>query len=174
MRLVLRIVPAGICCAAIGAGVVAWMAGLDRSARTSQDLRGYSEGLTHTRNSSEALTPDARTGPESLPDPNAPGTSARVFINRSYLDGEIFNTALPFTGEIQNYGSLTELREAIRGRGPRGLAAMRGQYDQLRLDSPPTPQQAEQAIRLQRSIAFLNMYGGKFAEATSWLEARWT
>ena len=47
---------------------------------------------------------------------------------------------------------------------------MRAQYDQLRLDSPATFQQAVKAIPLARSIAFLEMHEGKFAEATSWLE----
>ncbi len=46
---------------------------------------------------------------------------------------------------------------------------MREQYDKLPLGSPPTVQQLAQAIPLDRSIALLYLYDGRFGEAASWL-----
>jgi hypothetical protein len=170
MRVEQRMVLVGIGCAAIGAGIVAWIAGVDRWGKAPSAAPDAVDGSTRSGESAGLKAVERPTGPEAFPDPNAPGTAARVYVNRSYLDAEIFNTALPFTGEIQDYNSLSELGAAIRGRGGRGLAALLGQYDQLRIDSPPSPDQAAQAIRLQRSIAFLYMHEGKLAEAATWLE----
>ncbi len=61
------------------------------------------------------------------------------------------------------------MREAVRGRGRRGLAALQAQYDRVRLDSPATSEQVREAIRLEKSIAALYLHEGKFAEAASWL-----
>src|SRR4051812_27441210 len=160
MRFVLRFVFAGMCCAILAVGMIAWRTGLEGRGKTPQAVRG----------TSEAATSAANIGLETFPDPNAPGTSAQVFIDQSFFDAVIFDTALPFTGPIRDARSLEELREAVRGRGRRGIAALRAQYDQLRLDSPPTSNQAVQAIRLAQSIAFLEMHEGKLAEAASWLE----
>jgi hypothetical protein len=40
----------------------------------------------------------------------------------------------------------------------------------LTIDQPPTAEQAFRAILVRRAIAFVHMYDGRFAEATSWLE----
>jgi hypothetical protein len=40
----------------------------------------------------------------------------------------------------------------------------------LVLDAPLTAEQAFQAIRIRRLIAFVHMHDGRFAETTSWLE----
>ena len=170
MHAVRRMVLAATCCAAIGAGVVVWLTGVNLSGTAKEDVAGDSEASTRARDSRAVSTREAPAGPEAFPDPNSPGNSPRVVVNRSYLDSEIFNTALPFTGEIHDHGSLSELRAAITGRGSRGIAALQAQRDQLRLDSPPTPEQADAAIRLERSIAFLYMHEGMLAEAATWLE----
>ena len=81
-----------------------------------------------------------------------------------------YSTASPFTGPIRDPGSLQELREAVRGRGRRGIAALRAKYDELRLDSPPTREQIVERLQLEQSIGFLYMYEGKFLEAAAWIE----
>ncbi len=158
-RLTLGIALAGTCCAAIGLGVALWNTSTPSSGKTSR-------GPTAAREISKSA---ARLGQESFPDPDAPGTSARVFIDRGTFDQEVFDAALSFTGPIRDAGSLEEVREAVRGRGRRGIAALRDQYDRLRLDSTATVQQQREAIRLEKSIASLYMHEGKFAEAASWL-----
>jgi hypothetical protein len=169
MRVELRRVLAGIGCAAIGAGIVVWLIGGDRWGPRAPDATDSRDGPVLSAAGSGVSALERPAGPEAFPDPNAPGTAARVYVNRSYLDAEIFNTALPFTGEISDYNSFSELRQAIRGRGGRGLKALEEQYEQLKR-SPPSADQAAQAIRLQRSIAFLCMHEGKLAEAATWLE----
>ncbi len=67
-------------------------------------------------------------------------------------------------------GSLQELREAVRGRGRRGIAALRAQYDQLELDAPPTPAQISKKLSLEQSIGMVYTYEGKFLEAATWIE----
>ena len=163
MRSVFRVVLVGACCVAVALGVITWITGLD--------WRGaVLPGVSSVSSNSDVSTQVAETGLETFPDSNAPGTSARVFVDRSFFDSDIFDTALPFTAPIRDPTSLHELRESIRGRGRRGIVALRAQFDQLRLDTPPTFEQAVKAIPLARSIAFLEMHEGKFAEATSWLE----
>ena len=73
---------------------------------------------------------------------------------------------------IRDLGSLQELRESVRGRGRRGISALKAQYEQLQLDSPPTRDQILEKVSLEQSIGFLYMYEGKFLEAASWLERR--
>jgi tetratricopeptide (TPR) repeat protein len=165
MRLALRIILAGIGCVAIAAGVVAWLTGAERWGRARPIARGPAKASTPAR---PAAAEDA--GRETFPDPNAPGTSARVFVERVEFEADLLPTVLSFTGPIRDPSSLQDLREAIRGRSRRGIAALREQADRLALHSPPTVEQAFEAIRLWRSIAFLDMYEGKFAEAASWLE----
>ena len=113
---------------------------------------------------------DQNTDFETYPDPNAPGTSKRVSLGGVPFDYDIFGVMLPYTGTIRDTNSLQELREAIRGRGRRALADLRAQYDHLGLSSSPTFDQALQAMRLARLIAFACMFDGKFAEASSWLQ----
>jgi hypothetical protein len=93
-----------------------------------------------------------------------------VFIAPVSIDAAIFVTAAGFTGPVGDERSLAQWREAIRTRGSRGVATLRARSDQLRLDSPPTAQQALEAIFVWRSIALLEMYDGKLAEAVPWLE----
>ncbi|MFI5454110.1 MAG: FG-GAP-like repeat-containing protein [Isosphaerales bacterium] len=160
MRFLLRFVLVGICCVAIALGVVAWITGLDWWGKSPQSVQG----------DSEASPPAAKTHLETFPDPNAPGTSAQVYLETTDLDGDIFTAALPFTGAIRDPRSLEDLREARRGRGRRGITALRAQYDQLHLNSPPTFEQVLKAVPLARQIAFLYMYEGRLSDATSWLE----
>jgi hypothetical protein len=141
----------------------------DRSA-APQVADDHRTGSADVRNGSERLIPEPVSSLETYPDPNAPGTPARVYINRSFLDGEIFTSAIPFTGDESDSASLADLREAIGERGRRGLAALMPQYARLKVDASESARQTDQAIRLARSIAFLYMHGGKLREAIEWLE----
>ena len=95
---------------------------------------------------------------------------AYVFVDQGSFDGDIAPTAFGYNGTIHDPRSIDELRQAVRGRGRRGLAAFREEFNRLHFDSPPTFEQAFRGIPLARSIAFLYMHEGKFGEAASWLE----
>ena len=83
----------------------------------------------------------------------------------------IFSTRLSsIRGRCRDPKSLEDLREAIRGRGRRGIADLRSKYEHLPMGKHPTIEQLSAALPLARSIAFLFMYDGKFAEAAAWLE----
>ncbi len=158
MRAALRIAGVGISCVVVAIGVVGWMTGLD----------GWWKPAPDAITSSAGSEPVLDVGLQKFPDPNAPGTRAQVFAGQGFPDTGIFETAYPYTGTISDTNSLDELREAVRGRGRRGLTALRTQYDRLSLDSPPTLAQLSEVIPLARSVAFLYMYEGKFSEAASW------
>ncbi len=159
MRSAFRIVLVGTFAVAIALAAVTRITGLDWRALMP---RGVHENL-------DASTPAATSHLNTAPDPNAPDASAPV-VKRIDLDGDIFATVLPFTGPIRDPSSLEYLRESIRGRGRRGISALRAQYDQVHLDARPTLPQVVKAIPLARSIAFLYMHEGKLAEAASWLD----
>ena len=132
-RLVPGTVLAVTCCAAIVLGVTVWS--------TRKPSSGKTAGAT--RSKADVSKSTTRAGLESFPDPNAPGTSARVFIDRDSFDQDIFDTALLFLGPIRDAGSLDEVREAVRGSrppGPRRAArAIRPAPPRLRRDAPAGP-----------------------------------
>jgi hypothetical protein len=162
MRTLIRFLVAAFCCALVAALAIGWV--------TIARDRSRTPGAIGQPPAAPAEPSIAHVGLETFPDPNAPGTSSEVFIDQTFVDGDIFTTALPFTGTIKDPGSLAELREAVRGRGRRGLAALRAQFDQLQLGPSASPDTASQAIGLERSIAYLYMHEGKLADAASWLE----
>ena len=128
--LTVGVVVAGIFCAVVALGVVTSVVGVEWWGKTRHN--------SSTAVPNQAAATGVTVGAETFPDPNAPGTPARIFVERSDFDGDIAPTAAPFAGVVRNHKSLDELREALRGKGRRGIAALRAQYDQLRLDSPPT------------------------------------
>ena len=161
MRLAPGIVLAGICGLAVALGSAAWIF----SSRSSNKAEPSPPEVAK-----EVASSTSRTGKETFPDPNAKGTSGEVFIDRDTFDQTIFETALPYTGSMGDGRSLAEIREAVKGRASRGLAALQAQYDQIHLDSPPTGLPLREAIRVERSIAALHMHEGRFGEATTWLK----
>ncbi len=160
VRASFQILSVAICCLAIAAGAVVWIVGLD----------GWKTAPVAADQTEPAPHPDLGAHPESFPDPNAPGTNARVYIERNDLDYNLGETAFAYTGTVHDHSSLDELRESQKGMGRRGIAELRARYDRLKIDSAPSLQQATMAIPLARSIALLYMYDGKFAEANAWLE----
>ena len=160
MRVAFRMLAAGICCLLIAAGAVAWFVGLDSLKR--------SPGATSPTQA--ATTEVFSSFIDTFPDPNAPGTSSRVYTQQGEFDSDIAGTAVAYVGTVRDHNSLDELREALRGTGRRGIADLRLKFEQLKLDSAPNLQQTVKALTLVRSLAFLYMYEGKFAEAEEWLE----
>jgi hypothetical protein len=117
--------------------------------------------------------------PENSADRNRSRTSTGHEIRGRKVNYELvlatfedggYSVAMQYMTPLRDPGSLAELREAIRGRGRRGLAALRPKYDNLRLDAPPSGKQLQEKMALEQSIGFLQMYEGKFLEAASWLE----
>ncbi len=161
MPSVSRIILAGSCCAAIALVAGAWIKSSDRHIRTPKHGDGKSAGAS--------LSADG-THPNTFPDPNAPGTTARVVVRRSEFDGDMFDTAVPFMGPIRDARSLDDLRESRRGRGRRGIAALRARFSQLPLEPPLKLDEVRNAIKLARSIGLLYMHEGKLTDAASWLD----
>jgi hypothetical protein len=147
---------------ALALGVVTWLAG--------PALWAMIGPWTHMHRSEAAAGDRPDPNREYYPDPNSPGTSARVFIDRREIDSDVAATMFFYKGTIRDTNSLQELRDALRGRGRRGLADLRRQFDQLKLDGSPTFDDRLVAMRLSRLIAFTYMYEGKMAEASAWLQ----
>ncbi len=144
MRLAPGMVIAGICVVAIALGAYVWKKG---SIVPGTISNGPEPAAT------KRSFPAVRPGLESFPDPNAPETDSRVFIDSNAFDQFIFGTALAFTGPIRDAGSLEEVREAVRGRGRRGLAALR--RDTIR-SAPTRPRRfARPSVSRSRSRAFI-------------------
>jgi FG-GAP-like repeat/ASPIC and UnbV len=152
MRMLIRALLIGALCLAAAWGAVAWLTD-----------RGPSSGRRTDR---------PRGGPSASRAPaesKADGPPRFDVVAKEFEDGG-FSTASRYTGAIRDPRSLQELREAIRGRGRRGIAALRAKHDALRPDSPPTREQVVERLQLERSIGFLYMYEGKFEEAARWIE----
>jgi hypothetical protein len=105
----------------------------------------------------------------TFPDPIAPGTGQKVFSARYDFDNGIFATAASAQGPVANALSLAELTEAIQTRGPRARAYWSEREKRLKLSSPPTTEEAVRAIRTWRSLAYVELYEGQFADAERWL-----
>ena len=106
---------------------------------------------------------------ESFPDPNAAGTGSRVYIDRVELDQGVFLAVEAFAPKKDEH-SLQELTESLQKRSSQAMAFLQEEHDRLKLGSDPTPEQAFRAIRILRLIAFVHMFDGNFAEASSWLD----
>jgi hypothetical protein len=120
--------------------------------------------------------PDRNTPPEGSHADRAPksffdspGGAVTLTVGGTFEDGG-YATASQFTVPRKDLGSLPELREAVRGRGRRGISQLRAQYERLPLDSPPTAKQLLTQGALEQSIGFLYMYEGRFPDAAAWLE----
>jgi hypothetical protein len=164
MRRLIRVLLVGMFCAGVAAGAVILL---------------MNPGLVPwnwaQRGDQHQVTPPAQV----LEDRAEPGKSEAssesgqpaVFdvILEKFEDGG-YQTACRFMVPIRDPGSLQELREAIRGRGRRGITALRAQYDHLRPDARASREQVLKKISLEQSIGLLYLYEGKFFEASTWFE----
>ena len=150
MRPVIRVGLAALFCTALAVVMVYWL----MDPRHAIPWRGGLQG-TLVRRTDKQQAIDSKGVYELIQD--------------RFEDGG-YKTAIAFATSIRDPGSLQQLRESVRGRGRRGITELRGLYDKLRPDTPPTKQQAIEKASLEQSIGLLYMYEGKFLEATSWLE----
>ncbi len=160
MRAAFQVLGVAICCLAIAAGAAAWLVGFDV----------WKSAPIAPPQTAPAQQQDASALPDAFPDPNAPGTNALIYVERSDLDYGIGSTAIAYMGTVHDHTSLDELRESQKGMGRRGIADLRAQYERLKIDSNATLKQVSSAILLARAIGLLYMFEGKFAEANEWLE----
>jgi tetratricopeptide (TPR) repeat protein len=160
MRTLIRVFLIVLFCVGVAVGVVLWL--VDLAPRTSRQagrpLRSNEPREASQRNLDVVGSTDAQK---------------RSVVYDIILDGFEdggYKTATQFMIPIRNLASLQELREAVRGRGRRGISTQRAQLGQLQIDTPPTHDQVLKKLSLEQSIGFLYMYEGKFLEAASWLE----
>jgi hypothetical protein len=161
MRTLIRFFLIGLVCVGVAAGVVIWILN-PGSADREQSRR------LHRLNAAGEEPSGAKgAGVEASRAPEA-GVVYDVIMDR-FEDGG-YQTAVGFMVPIKDPRSLGELREAVRGRGRRGISALREKYDRLGTHSAPTREQLQEKFSLEESLGSLYMYEGKFLEAASWFE----
>jgi hypothetical protein len=160
MRLLIRALLVGFFCIAAASGTVYWLLGGNPKARRRFDR-------PHPREVASQVSGTGTGVPGASETRDKPPEFEVVPVE--FEDGG-FGVASQYTGTIHDPGSLQELREAVRGRGRRGIAALKARYEALRLDPSPTRQQVIEQLKLQDSIGRLYLYEGKFAEAATYLE----
>jgi FG-GAP-like repeat/ASPIC and UnbV len=161
MRRLIQLSLAAVFCVGVAAGAVFWLVGLAPPIWTRAGA-GRLHGL------------DADGGRGSLA-VEKPGKEDRRLprtldlVLEKFEDGG-YDTAVRFMAPIKDLGSLSELRAAVGGRGPRALAALEGEYAQIKLEPEPSREQVLKKVQLEQSVAFVHMYDGRFREASAWLE----
>jgi hypothetical protein len=160
MRLWIRAILALLFCVAAAGGAVFWLVSPD-----------FGTGKRPDR----PRPPIAATRPPGAGQPGLQASDeqeqpARFNVILDGFEDGGFTTARRFMAPIHDPASLEELREAVRGRGKRGIAELSAKYDGLKLDSPPTREQTLEKLSLEHSLGLLYMYEGKFLEAASWIQ----
>jgi hypothetical protein len=161
MRSLVRIFFFSLFCVVVAAGIVVWVLDLSPWSASEADRNVHHQ----TRESRAGRNTQSDTTVQ--PDQGEKRVYDLVLI--AFEDGG-YATAAQYMAPIRDPSSLQELREAIRGRGRRGLSILRPKYEKLHLDAPPTPKQLEEKMGLEEAIGFLHMYEGKFLEAAAWLQ----
>jgi hypothetical protein len=160
VRAALRLILVAVFCLGIAAGVVVWSTGgTDWWKPYRSADRGVS-GESEDRDSAEISW---------YPDPTARGGDSRVFVARHAFDVHLGANVFAYKPQIKDRRSLGELREAIRMREQKGILDLRNQFDQLHIESTPTPDQATRAIPMVRDLAFFYMLAGELEQANAWL-----
>jgi len=152
MRFVVRVVLAGLFCIAVAAIAIFWIKNPDFAMQWRSDLRH-----------------NLATATAKKPAPVKPDQAVYDLIEDRFEDGG-YKRAMAYAAPVRDWTSLQELRESVRGRGRRGISELRGLYDKLQPDIPPTKQQLLEKASLEFSLGLLHMYEGKFLEAALWLE----
>jgi FG-GAP-like repeat/ASPIC and UnbV len=165
MRFLLRLVLTAIGCLAVAVGAVVWLVPARQQATPSSSTPAPAAA-------DRVAEPQAYPGAAvaTFPDPNAAfGSSDRVFVDPGTFDGLVLAATAQFTEEVHDQRSLAEYRHAIAHRAKRAKAQLRADSQRLRLDSPPTLEQATAALWVYRQLAFVALYDGDHDEAESWL-----
>jgi hypothetical protein len=93
--------------------------------------------------------------------------SEGVFLNADKIEDGGLGIASQYTGSIQDYRSLGNLREAILARGRVGLATLQTECNKLPVDSQMSREQAARAGRFLYECGLVEMYEGRFSEASA-------
>ena len=150
-RVSVRIIAGVILCAAIGVGIVVFMAGSRSSRATAESSRATADAPRKVAASLEVSTLDPLSLIATFPDPNAPGTSKGVFLDSVRFDTGVSSTAAEFTGARRDEGSLEEFSQSILSRYRRGMATWRERADRLSVDTAAGGEQAIEAIQIWRN-----------------------
>jgi hypothetical protein len=143
---------AGLFCAGVAAAAVIWL----------QDVGPKNARHTGEHQHLSATGDAARLGEKV---PRTADVQRRLPVYDVVLDrfeDGGYETTVRFMAPLKDVGSIYELREAIRGRGRRAIAALRANYDQLAHGASTTPEQTRKTTALEQSIGFVHMYDGKF------------
>ena len=166
MGSLLRWIPAGLACLAIGALLAYWFVPDQTNLRmtpATPSVQATPKAIDSTPYPNPALT--------MFPDPTAPaGSSARVFLDPQAFDSLILAATAQFTDKVQNEGSLRDYRDVISHRADRAKSRLHADLTALHLDAKPSLDQALQALWVYRQLAFVALYEGDHAAASSWLE----
>ena len=92
-----------------------------------------------------------------------------MLVLEKFEDGG-YETAVRFMAPIKDLGSLAELREAIRGRGPRALSGLQAEYEQIKLDPEPSREQVLKKVQLEQSSDSFTCTKGSFSRPAAWLQ----
>jgi hypothetical protein len=164
MRRPVRVALVGIFCCGVAAGAVFFV--LSASDPAKQTIHRPTR-----RSSSSARDPGASVShPAPREDEDSRRKSEEPFLDKGKFEDGGFGMASQYTGSIQDHRSLGELREAIRARGRVGLATLRAECDSLHVGPQTTQSELAQAGRLIYERGLLEMYEGRFSEATTSLE----
>jgi len=138
MRVVVRIVLVGTCCLAVALGAVTLITGTEVWKKAFQTVRNKGEVTAQVVQAEATPEKEADNILETFPDPNAPGTSKRVFLARYEFDSGVFQTAVDFMKPDWDKRSLGGIQQEVLERSRRGLSYWRAMADSLVLGSPPT------------------------------------
>jgi FG-GAP-like repeat/ASPIC and UnbV len=106
----------------------------------------------------------------TLADPNAPGTSARIFLDPAEFDSGVFSETARYSNDLpRDSSSLPEYRKAVAGRVVLAKARLDEQGERLKLGPNKTLEQIRSAIELCRDHAFVALYEGNHDDASTWL-----
>jgi hypothetical protein len=87
-------------------------------------------------------------------------------LDEHALEDSGWELASEFTPPIHDGGSLEELREAVALRGGLALAVLRAESEQTQLRFRAPKEEVAAAARLLHQIGLMNLYEGRYAEAS--------
>ena len=158
MRMLLRALLTGLFCGAIALGAVYWLIWADQDS---------TEQLTAIDKLRAAAASNG--GPAPIRQPESRNGQAVFKVSLDAFEDGGFGTASRYMSPIQDRESLPELRQAVRERGRRGIAALRKQHEALPKSPPSTRKEALERIDIEQSLGLLYMYEGEFDQASTWI-----